>query len=292
METALYHPEHGYYRRPRDPFGREGDFYTAEQVQPVFGRLIRRLFELEEVKGTVVELGAGREEMREHLGGWEYCAVDVGRSVVPERFSGAIFGNEFLDALPVDVIRRTGDRCLHVRVGVAGDDFAWVDAEPASDGHLTLVESGAGMLDDGARIEVCPSLPAWIERIASCLECGLALFIDYGYTRRESVRFPEGTLMGYHRHLAHDDVLRDPGERDITAHVAWSAVEHEASRNGLAADRLENMATLLLRAGERDEFASALAAPDEREAQRLRMQLKTLLFGMGESFRALTLRKE
>ena len=48
METALYHPVHGYYRRPRDPFGTAGDFYTAEQIQPVFGILIAddRTFEL------------------------------------------------------------------------------------------------------------------------------------------------------------------------------------------------------------------------------------------------------
>src|SRR6476620_9379219 len=32
MEMALYHPEHGYYRRGRDPFGPAGDFYTAEQL--------------------------------------------------------------------------------------------------------------------------------------------------------------------------------------------------------------------------------------------------------------------
>jgi SAM-dependent MidA family methyltransferase len=48
MEVALYHPEHGYYRGPRDPFGKEGDFFTAEQIQPVFGILvaarIRQLF--------------------------------------------------------------------------------------------------------------------------------------------------------------------------------------------------------------------------------------------------------
>ena len=25
MEVALYHPEHGYYRRARDPFGKHGD---------------------------------------------------------------------------------------------------------------------------------------------------------------------------------------------------------------------------------------------------------------------------
>ena len=46
MEVALYHPEHGYYRRARDPFGAHdpfgvaGDFFTAEQLQPVFGILM------------------------------------------------------------------------------------------------------------------------------------------------------------------------------------------------------------------------------------------------------------
>ena len=40
MDVALYHPEAGYYRRAADPFGRDGDFYTAEQIQPVFGLLM------------------------------------------------------------------------------------------------------------------------------------------------------------------------------------------------------------------------------------------------------------
>ena len=40
MEVALYHPEHGYYRRAQHPFGKGGDFYTAEQIQPVFGILM------------------------------------------------------------------------------------------------------------------------------------------------------------------------------------------------------------------------------------------------------------
>src|ERR1022692_3557521 len=40
MNAALYHPEHGYYRQARDPFGKDGDFFPAEQLQPVFGILI------------------------------------------------------------------------------------------------------------------------------------------------------------------------------------------------------------------------------------------------------------
>src|SRR5437773_11385535 len=74
MEAALYYPEYGYYRRPgRDPFGKEGDFFTAEQLQPVFGILIAaRIRTLYREMGEpsdfeVVELGPGRGEMAEAL---------------------------------------------------------------------------------------------------------------------------------------------------------------------------------------------------------------------------------
>src|SRR5437588_1398568 len=83
METALYHPEHGYYRRARDPFGKHGDFFTAEQLQPVFGILlaarIRELFRaMGEPPGfTVVELGAGRREMAPAFAVWNYVPVYV-----------------------------------------------------------------------------------------------------------------------------------------------------------------------------------------------------------------------
>src|SRR5215469_9713478 len=66
MELALYHPKHGYYtRKDRDPFGARGDFYTASQIQPLFGRIIARALrslraEMGEPEDfTVVELGTG-----------------------------------------------------------------------------------------------------------------------------------------------------------------------------------------------------------------------------------------
>src|SRR5438270_13565397 len=84
MEVALYHPEHGYYRRARDPFGKQGDFFTAEQIQPVFGILMaERVRELFRIMGeprdfTVLELGAGRGEMAEAFAEWRYLPVDLG----------------------------------------------------------------------------------------------------------------------------------------------------------------------------------------------------------------------
>ncbi|MGE5595959.1 MAG: SAM-dependent methyltransferase, partial [Hyphomicrobiales bacterium] len=36
MELALYHPEHGYYRKP-GRIGKQGDFLTSPTIHPMFG---------------------------------------------------------------------------------------------------------------------------------------------------------------------------------------------------------------------------------------------------------------
>src|SRR5262245_26066168 len=105
MQAALYHPEYGYYRRPgSDPFGKEGDFFTAEQLQPVFGILIAaRIRTLYREMGSpadfeVVELGPGRGEMAEALEKVKLVPID---GAMPGAFQGVVFSNEFFDALPV-----------------------------------------------------------------------------------------------------------------------------------------------------------------------------------------------
>jgi SAM-dependent MidA family methyltransferase len=97
--------------------------------------------------------------------------------------------------------------------------------------------------------------------------------------------------MSYRRHTAREDVLTDPGEQDITAHVNFSALAERGEECGLRTDGFETLAQALMAAGE-DEFARSLAAPDVAEQLRRRLQLKTLVFGMGETFRILRQRKE
>ena len=293
MELALYHPQHGYYRRRRDPsgdpFGKHGDFYTAEQIQPVFGILMAAVVrQIHREMGeppdfTVVELGAGREEMAEAFGEWRYVPVDLGAEL-PAHFSGVVFSNEFFDALPVHAAVCRDGRFLEQMVALEDGAFVWRTGPPVSDAVDDYLRRYFPPPEEGRTYEANLEALAWMKRIERSMDSGSVITIDYGYTRSESVRFPAGTLMGYRRHTARENVLEDPGERDITAHVNFSAIEEEGERIGLRKKKFETLAQTLLRAGEADQFAEALAGGDAAR----RMQLKTLLFGMGETFRVLT----
>ncbi|HSV91601.1 MAG TPA: class I SAM-dependent methyltransferase, partial [Desulfobacterales bacterium] len=265
-------------------------------IQPVFGILIAaRVRQLYEEDGrpadfTVVELGAGRGEMAEAFSGFRYSPVEIGGEW-PERFTGAVFSNEFFDALPVDVAVRRREEFRDMLVGWREGRFEWVEGPPVAGEQAEYLARYGAALEDGAWIEVGLDALRWMDRISARLERGWVFTIDYGYTARELLRFPRGTLMSYRRHTAREDVLADPGERDITAHVPFTALEDRGALAGLRTVRFENLARTLLDAGEPDGFEAALGSASPRDQLRRRLQLKTLLVGMGETFRALIQRK-
>ena len=292
MEAALYHPEYGYYRRPgRDPFGKEGDFFTAEQLQPVFGILIAaRIRSLYREMGEpsdfqVVELGPGRGEMAEALDNLKLVPI---AGELPQLFRGAVFSNEFFDALPVHRVVWVGGAPRESLVGWSDDRFVWVNGDRVAGEIREYVDRHFPDSPDRSSAEVNLDALRWMERIARSLQSGYVFTIDYGYTATESKRFPAGTLMSYRRHTVSEDVLTDPGDRDITAHVCFTALEEHGKKLGLEKVRFERLSQTLLDAGEADQFAAALTGPDE---VRRRLQLKTLLFGMGETFRVLLQKK-
>ena len=290
METALYHPVHGYYRRSRDPFGKSGDFFTAEQIQPVFGILIAaRIRQLHCAMGgpadfTVVELGAGRGEMAEAFGEWRYIPIDIDGSDFPEDFRGTVFANEFFDALPVDVASFRDGKFRRQSVAFHDGRFVWQEDGDLPAEAADYLRAYFPPPQEGNRYEINLAALAWMDRIARSLRSGYVLTVDYGFTRAEAVRFPHGTLMGYRRHTALEDIFAEPGLRDITAHVNFTALQERGALRGLRTESFSTLAQLLLSAGEGDQFAAALGPANDL---RRRMQLKTLLFGMGETFRVL-----
>ncbi|MDE0262968.1 MAG: SAM-dependent methyltransferase [Bryobacterales bacterium] len=298
MELALYHPRLGYYAGRRDPFGTGGDFYTNAQLQPVFGRLLAQQIERWRRElgcpedFSVLELGPGRGEtetqVRKSIQDIDWIGVDYGDPWPRHPLTGVVLCNEFFDALPVDSVERTGDGWMLRGVGLQGERFCWQTVGPVP------ADEAWPDIERGRRTESCDGQVAALRRISAALRRGWILVIDYGYTRTEverAGRFLDGSLMGYSRHRADPDVLLEPGRRDITAHVNFSALEDAAREAGLEVTPVTSQQAYLLGLGEPDSFACALAAESEREATRLRMQLKTLLFGLGETFRALVLRK-
>ncbi len=259
MEMALYDEAHGYYNG--DPFGKDGDFFTASQLQPVFGAYVRTLSEsLVPQYECLVDIGAGREELRESFGHKNYHAVQHGQKI-PETKNSVLFSNELIDALPVDIYE---DGEL-LRVSCAGPSFAWYPHPPR----------------EGVK-EERPSLRPHLEEAWQSLELGCYVIIDYGYRRNELSRFPLGSLMSYRRHLASEEVLQEPGARDITAHVDWDQLMEDASAAGWKVESFGSLRASILGLGE--EALARLYSLGE-------MQFKTLFFSLGESFEILVLRK-
>lgn len=252
METALYHPQLGYYRRPRDPFGRHGDFYTAAQL-PSFGMLLRAVLETLTPHRVMADIGAGRGELGEAFSGWRYIAVEVG-AALPEPFDGVLIANELFDALPCRAFGATGEALVDYVDG----RFAWTQPPLR---------------------EECPRAEAMLRAMARSLRSGFLVVIDYGYEERErELRFPAGSLMAYRKNFAGEDVLDSPGDRDITFHVNFTRLIEDAGRAGWRLRSKESLRAFLLRAGEH-AIEEALRADGER--------VKTLLFSFGERFEAI-----
>jgi SAM-dependent MidA family methyltransferase len=292
MELALYTAGWGFYRRSRTRFGRDGDFYTAEQLQPLFGDVIARVAtELAESAArsgesfSVLEVGAGSGEMRSALARWNYRGFDWTGDALPDELHGLILSNEFFDALPVHLLIRTAREWQELGVKLAGERLTLERMRPTASGLVEYARQYAPSASEGTRLEVCVDAALWFERLSRLHKSGVLLIIDYGYAAGESPRFPEGTLMGYRKHAASADFLNDPGEQDITAHVNFSYLADLAVRFGYETRSNLPLRSWLLQVWDRTEFEALWREKDSR----WRLQWKQLLAGMGDTFRVLEL---
>ncbi len=171
MERALYEPGLGYYRSEAARPGRDGDFLTAPEADPLFGAAVaRQLAEIwrrlgEPERFTVREPGAGTgalaigtlqalsrtepdlvdrvrwqpvdiEPARATAFGVALAAAGFPNSAVAEDGTpivGAIVANEVLDALPVHRVigRPDGLRELAVTLAPDGSDATFIEVEAA-----------------------------------------------------------------------------------------------------------------------------------------------------------------
>jgi SAM-dependent MidA family methyltransferase len=323
MERALYTPGLGYYARGDRQFGAlpgsGSDFITAPELSPLFGHaLARQVAQALEASGTreVWEFGAGSgalaAQLLEALGDRidRYTIVDLsatlrerqGRTVaqrapqqasklvwadrLPEAIDGVVVGNELLDAMPVVLLHFDGQRWLERGVSLdASGGLVWQDRPTAPDSDLRPPVEAAFL--PGMVTELPRQASAFVTTLAGVLRRGAAFFIDYGFPEREFY-LPQrhgGTLMCHRAHQADPDPLDAVGDKDITAHVDFTAVALAGQDAGLEVLGYTSQARFLVNCG----LAADLQAASDRGDLRLIANTQKLLVEheMGELFKVI-----
>ena len=180
MELALYAPGLGYYTAGAHKFGAAGDFITAPELSPLFGRTLeRQVAEIMSLSAPhILELGSGSGKLAadmlaelEQLGSLpvSYAILEVSADLrarqqalmrerlphlldrvhwldaLPEKFSGAIVANEVLDALPVHLVH-----WQNVDVGRDLSRHGGVGINPDLQNHDRAInERGVSVSDNG-----------------------------------------------------------------------------------------------------------------------------------------------
>lgn len=347
MRLALYEPGLGYYSAGASKFGSAGDFVTAPEISPLFAEIVAGQIDiaLRQIgRGDLLELGPGtgafaagaiaqfnrsgtpleryrmlevsadlRERQAERLADvGEKCPPLEWCDRLPETFSGVIFGNEILDALPCERFVTRGEQYWRLGVGLAMEAssrepyFEWrvrpADGSAPGDdefqreaAHLQRSLRAQGIeLPDEYCGEWQVGLDGWFTSLAASLNEGALLLADYGLPRAQ-LYHPDrvrGSLRCYYRHHAHDDPFLWPGLNDITAWVDFTRVAEAAERAGLQVQGFTTQMAFLAGGGIEQAFSRALEATSSApsgatvaEQTKLAAGLRRLLMPgeMGES---------
>ena len=268
MTLCLHDPAGGVYGA-RDPIGR--DFVTAPEISQAFGELCglwvaqpwhdqgrcgrQRLVELGPGRGTLMAdalraIGAAAPEFLTDAEVVLVEASPVLQAIQKEklktsaaaiswcaRFDESLAGrplflvaNEFFDCLPLRQFVKTArgwcERMVTAEGGALGFALAPQPANPS------LIPPNRADAPVGGVYEIAPAALALAEEIARVVAAqgGGALIVDYGY---DEVGFGE-TLQAVAGHKF-AEVLAEPGESDLSAHVDFLSLAQAARAGGAAA---------------------------------------------------------
>jgi len=326
MECALYAPGLGYYSGALQKFGRDGDFVTAPELTPLFGRsLARQLAELMALSAPhLIEAGAGSGRLAadllaelDRLGAvpQSYRILELSADLrarqqaliaaelphlsarvswldsLPDAFDGVVIGNEVLDAMPVERLRNAAGRIEQSGLALDPSGQPALDWRPAA--AALADEARALGFTDGYDSEINFAARAWVAEWARRIGRGALLLIDYGFPQAEYYH-PDrrsGTLMCHYRHHAHTDPLWMPGLNDLTAHVDFTAIAQAAFDAGMSLAGYTSQANFLLNCGVLellDRDADALS----RAKQNAALNQLTSPAEMGELFKVICMTRD
>jgi len=302
------------------------DFVTAPELSPLFGwALANQVAQALQVTSTreVWEFGAGSGALAlqvlqalQALGTPldRYTLVDISGSLrerqratlgafadrvrwvdaLPATLQGVILGNEVLDAMPVKLLARVNNIWHERGVALAADagpstpSFVWQDR--ITDLRPPMEVAG----EHDYLTEIHPQGESFVRTLGDKLERGAAFLIDYGFPEAEYYH-PQrhmGTVMCHKAHQVDDNPLADVGQKDITAHVNFTAVAMAGNDADLGVLGYCNQAHFLINCGLLAQMAVA-DLPVRVNTQKLIMEhemgefFKVIGFYQGEPWQAL-----
>ena len=258
VEIALYHPELGYYAAGQKRVGKEGDYVTSPTLSPVFsyaiGNLVREFMSRSEGEVfTIVDIGCGggeliralREEIHDPRA--RFFGIDRPQTIdeIPADGTHFIMSNELYDAFPFARLVQRGE---HLHELWINDRLDWTEREASAPYEDYFAERGV-VLEDGQFADVSLEWEAFHVEVINRFERALIVTIDYGHPANKlfhprARRF--GTAAAYAQQRVTRDLLANPGEQDLTAHINFTDLERAGERNGAKTLFFDRLAKFLL----------------------------------------------
>jgi len=331
MQFVLYEPGLGYYSAGTQKLGKGGDFTTAPEISDLFGisiadYLITVLDGLE--LPSILEIGAGSGQLAlnilsqletEEFKLEQYYILELSADLkerqqkllsqlpgaathvtwldsLPDNLiTGAIIGNEVIDAIPFQRFKIAGKDIYELGVSSGSNQF-YEQEQQASEvltESVRSIEQKLGyQLPDQYQSEVRLHYEDWFMSVSAALTQGIMIFIDYGFSRSEYYlpSRSDGTLVCHYQNMAHYEPLLFPGLQDISAWVDFSLVADNALDQGCEVLGYTSQMEFLLSSGILGRI-DAKHPQDER--YNINQSLKQLLLPsqMGETFKCMLLSK-
>ncbi len=208
---------------------------------------------------------------------------------------GVVISNEWLDAFPVHLAEKTANGWREVWVAEEGDGFGELLGELTPE-LAEYLDGFGSKLPAGMRIEANLGMRQAVRDVSRLLGRGFVITIDYGDTEEELYHPSRrrGTLMCYHRHQADDNPYVLVGEKDITAHVNFTALMKWGEEAGLKTLQYMRQDQFLIKSGILEKaVAHNDTDPFTSQAMKRNRAIQQLIYpgGLGGMFRVLLQKK-
>jgi SAM-dependent MidA family methyltransferase len=241
----------------------EGELSTIADIGAGDGSLIQALAQQIEDRDARF-FGVDRSLTRLAVGGWRLAGANPPPTAnrqpptairtldeLPKDGCHLVFSNELFDAFPFARLVQRGEHLHELWVTEREGELDWGEHEAPLPYEDYFTSRGIE-LADGQFADLTPEWGLFYEDMARLVQRGLIVTIDYGFAQ-EKLFHPRirrfGTAASYSAQRVTRDLLADPGERDLTAHVNFTDLMRAGERHGARTLFFDSLAKFLLTLG-------------------------------------------